>query len=1185
MSNPHRSSIRIGSPLGGSNDNSETVRTDPPTSHSSSSSSRTPQSGPEQPLSTGSEGSNASPPPVLTPPSGDSVTQPNVTSSSSQTPQLGTEQPSGGERSDTSSQPSGQGSTPSTDDVPVVPISLPVPPSNVENFVPLSPPPGSEGEVEDSLLGPEQFSTLDEYLKYIINQTDPDSASNKISELLKLKRVEPSSSSIVCAPVAPSTSSTEAPGEGQQVPSTSSTEAPGEGQQAPSINSREVPMESSPPQQPAPPAVPAGSPNPTTPSQEVPVAGLPDTSAPTTVAPTEVHSTPSVPPSGVPTRGVIHVPPTSGQTPQQGHVVSSVPAAWQVLSAAQPNTYQAPSQPQESDSPFISTQQRTEAQNLVLNAGIELMLGDPASIPPNELIAAFTPILGDPQKNRSLLPNGGSRQSYGSLGPPPNYPQRDTVGGFRTPREGVQRIFAGDELNLFLNRCNPCPFPRFSPGYNASLDIYINRDFRTGWWYTYTTNYQRLYLQDRRPDHCASYFGPEHRRNRPLRDALMNVQENIGVTNSSSLLWVNVDGNVQSYYPSDHDPVELRTSEPDPVETDTVFSSLSIEPQDDQQQDEPMATTDTVETMQQHVVVQSQDPSTPSQDPRLLGVTPSNTPIAPQILKFIDRFILYARTERTIEERDINESDPTQVRLAREVSELRRQLEERSRPHATPQSISRENRNLPLDQRYGNPLHEWDRFRAAAQVDPRRIASCVTPECLAALRAQGRFSSLSDSISAIDNIDEEQIWESILHLSQYSTLETARNQLYRVQMNWNIQDFRNRWGDFTVRLMRTVSRSTAISDVRASDRALYGQHFLQRIQNWEIATHMIDSVGIQAISDNLRTVWSTPNVWQHHTLQQFVDILAAEYMSWCSARSYDEQKANISDSYQQHMGHYVRANPKDKKRIGKFKPAGSSVAPAQLTKRSKSQIKKERDKAGLCRFCGFPGHSINECPDPDCQRSKQWRDANPDAVRAHLARGSSSSRGRGRRRGRGKGPSSSNKRSHKYSMFTIEQDSSPTGNTSKQRSNKCSLFTIEQDSSPARITPNIKQTSVSNQWIKCLTNPLTTRNFKTATTIETPNKPCFNHEFDSNPDSESHSDIFMVRTSDVTRKNLKLKFSINNCEIEGIIDSGASISVITVDLAERCNMVKINHCINFKISRRHTELQTRKCNPISSCET
>ncbi|KAL0208949.1 hypothetical protein P9112_011536 [Eukaryota sp. TZLM1-RC] len=491
------------------------------------------------------------------------------------------------------------------------------------------------------------------------------------------------------------------------------------------------------------------------------------------------------------------------------------------------------------------------------------MLGDPASIPPNELIAALPPFWGPEvvhdhairirRRMGPYFPTEEVDNLTVRCDPPPHYPQRETVGGFRTPREGVQRIFAGDELNLFLNRCNPCPFPKFSPGYNASLDIYINRDFRTGWRYTYTTNYQRLYLQDRRPDHCASYFGPEHRRNRPLRDALMNVQENIGVTNSSSLLWVNIDGSVESYYPSSHDPVELKTSDPDPVDTDTVFSSLSVEPQDDQQ-DEPMASTDTPETVQQPVVVQSQGPSTPSQvpqDPRLLEATPFNTPIAPQYSNTLLMEAMASSQDRdrdrqrggrprkpTLEANDI--SDLVRILklidrfilLAREVSELRRQLEERCRCPATPQSISRENRNLPLDQRYGNPLHEWDRFRAAAQVDPRRIASCVIPECMAALRAQGRFSTIS----------------------------------------------------------------------------------------------------------------------------------------------FDEQRANISDSYQQHMGHYVKANPKDKKRIGKFQPAGSSVAPAQLSKRSKSQIKKERDKAGLCRFCGVPGHSINECPDPDCQRSKHLID-------------------------------------------------------------------------------------------------------------------------------------------------------------------------------------------------------------------
>ncbi|KAL0220071.1 hypothetical protein P9112_005724 [Eukaryota sp. TZLM1-RC] len=110
----------------------------------------------------------------------------------------------------------------------------------------------------------------------------------------------------------------------------------------------------------------------------------------------------------------------------------------------------------------------------------------------------------------------------------------------------------------------------------------------------------------------------------------MNVQENIGVTNSSFLLWVNIDENLQSDYPSNRDPVELRTSDPNPVDTDTVFSSLSIEPQDDQQ-DEPMvtSTTDTLETVQQPLVAQLPDFTTPSQvpqDPRLLGATPCNTP-------------------------------------------------------------------------------------------------------------------------------------------------------------------------------------------------------------------------------------------------------------------------------------------------------------------------------------------------------------------------------------------------------------------------------------------------------------------------------------------------------------------------------------------------------------------------------
>ncbi|KAL0206197.1 hypothetical protein P9112_001504 [Eukaryota sp. TZLM1-RC] len=90
MSNPSRSSIRIGSTSVGSKDASESGRTDPPPApnQNSSSSCHSPQSGTELPSSTGTEGSYASPPPALTPPSTGSIcsqiTPPTAMSDASQ---------------------------------------------------------------------------------------------------------------------------------------------------------------------------------------------------------------------------------------------------------------------------------------------------------------------------------------------------------------------------------------------------------------------------------------------------------------------------------------------------------------------------------------------------------------------------------------------------------------------------------------------------------------------------------------------------------------------------------------------------------------------------------------------------------------------------------------------------------------------------------------------------------------------------------------------------------------------------------------------------------------------------------------------------------------------------------------------------------------------------------------------
>ncbi|KAL0210880.1 hypothetical protein P9112_009178 [Eukaryota sp. TZLM1-RC] len=129
----------------------------------------------------------------------------------------------------------------------------------------------------------------------------------------------------------------------------------------------------------------------------------------------------------------------------------------------------------------------------------------------NDLGLWITPRIGPYLSDERITPENTRHD------PEPTHDPRPGVRFMRTTREGVFRRFAGDEDNLFINVYNPCPYPRFSPGYNASLDIRIDRDYKTGWWFTETTYGERLFLYDRRLDHIASYCGPDHRRSGNLQ--------------------------------------------------------------------------------------------------------------------------------------------------------------------------------------------------------------------------------------------------------------------------------------------------------------------------------------------------------------------------------------------------------------------------------------------------------------------------------------------------------------------------------------------------------------------------------------------------------------------------------------------------------------------------------------------
>ncbi|KAL0218397.1 hypothetical protein P9112_004050 [Eukaryota sp. TZLM1-RC] len=401
--------------------------------------------------------------------------------------------------------------------------------------------------------------------------------------------------------------------------------------------------------------------------------------------------------------------------------------------------------------------------------------------------------------------------------PKPTYDPRPGVRFMRTTREGVFRRFAGDEDNLFINVHNPCPYPRFSPGYNASLDILIDRDYRTGWWFTETTYGERLFLYDRRPDHIASYCGPDHRRSGNLQRALQLVTVFPGCIESRMLKWVMVEGRIEktrlvqpaissyqvsaqieeiepspephqrevppsadqpmetSTEPSHNPPmeqteedvvVEVSDESPTPDSIPTVLAPMEQTPapaQPIEQSVVPPTPPSTGSTSSQHTaqptpstvsssrstfsgtydsnlllssMVGSRDRDNRRRDrPKRPTLDATDLRDVDKLLKFVNKFILWSRTDRIVDEARGNIEDPAQVALASEVARLREELE-----------LAR-SAKLASDQRFDSePIHEWDLFRSAMRISPRGLAECVTPEALNALRYQGTGLSISSAM-------------------------------------------------------------------------------------------------------------------------------------------------------------------------------------------------------------------------------------------------------------------------------------------------------------------------------------------------------------------------------------------------------------------------------------------------------
>ncbi|KAL0215760.1 hypothetical protein P9112_007944 [Eukaryota sp. TZLM1-RC] len=849
---------------------------------------------------------------------------------------------------------------------------------------------------------------------------------------------------------------------------------------------------------------------------------------------------------------------------------------------------------------------------------------DPEAIPPTEMSNKRPPFYGPKVENDLGLwisPRIGPFLTDERIAPETS---RNDPEPTYDPRPGVRR-FAGDEDNLFLNVHNPCPYPRFSPGYNASLDILIDRDYRTGWWFTETTYGERLFLYDRRPDHIASYCGPDHRRTGNLQRALQQVTVFPGGVESRMLKWVMVEGRiektrlVQPAVSSHQVPAQFEDVQESPQPQQSEAPSSSAQPQQSEapsssaqppESPQPPMESDSLSTMETSylnqsameqvdddvITVSSESPTpitssdavpapitpvsrapqpqpTPSTTGSTSSISSHHTPFsgtyesslllssmigsrdrddrrrdrpkrpyleasdlrdADKLLKFVNKFILWSRTDRVLRETRGNMEDPAQIALANEVARLREELE-----------LAREGSQPLIDEYFGNitgePVHEWDLFRQAMRINPRGLAECVTPEVLNALRYQGAHLAIS-SPTVPTSRDERIIWAQILRRTQFSRLDEANRALLATNMDWSERDYGNRWIDFMVNIGRVLTRSTAIQEFRGISQQLRTFSIsstppADRLPDWVVAAHVLESVGIIPIRDRLLRIWSSPSHYScdGHTLGEFFSVLQIEYENFCNARSFMEQLNHVDFTYQNQLTHQqasrrppmVVPSPPD---IPRPRGSGPGKRPKQ-SKRGESLPQSSSQAADVqCNFCKQKGHPTERCPSENCQRSKKWREQQAQQqARGRSSRGSGIRIRRGTR-GRGRG-SSYNKRSRHY---------------------LCTLETIPP-------TTTTQPHTESSAWKDSLINPLANLE---PTKIPNSQANFFSEQADLNGhDSDT---IFMVQS--MNHNCLQLNFLINNVEVKGIIDSGATCSVVTEDVISNCNMARSNETISYKIA-------------------
>ncbi|KAL0211737.1 hypothetical protein RCL1_005363 [Eukaryota sp. TZLM3-RCL] len=312
-----------------------------------------------------------------------------------------------------------------------------------------------------------------------------------------------------------------------------------------------------------------------------------------------------------------------------------------------------------------------------------------------------------------------------------------------------------------------------------------------------------------------------------------------------------------------------------------------------------------------------------------------------------------------------------------------------------------------------NPVHDLDIIRAHLRgVNPTGVQDFVDPFIVDTWVHSGL---LNPSRRDCD------VWHTICLLSQFESRQQAIHALEDIRMDWTIRHPTERWSDYVFRFQRAVYRSTACG-------LLQNPNTNQAISLSFLRTTFAANLGILRIYYDLSSAIHSGE--RDRRLSEFIRLVGAAYFNWTRAFTYDQQLFNrltdpnlepstsVWDLFPSRLAN--EAKEAQARLRARSHPAPIPPLPSMTSALAMPRQRHQPPPAAtpplasgpVCSYCKQPGHAIESCPDPSCNRSKLRKSGDPPSGKR---------KGRDSKRG-APGAKRFNK-DHKYPVFFVSNPS------------------------------------------------------------------------------------------------------------------------------------------------------------------